>query len=103
MARKPSEAGSYTSTNGGGSAPAPAKRRRPARASAAAASSGGQPQVCASNGAETPNEFSVPEQEEIARLAYSYWEARGGEGGSSDDDWFRAEQEVRRKREVPAR
>jgi hypothetical protein len=48
-------------------------------------------------------EFSVSEQEEIARLAYSYWEARGGEGGSSDDDWFRAEQQVRRKREVPTR
>jgi hypothetical protein len=48
-------------------------------------------------------EFSVSEQEEIARLAYSYWEARGGEGGSSEDDWLRAEQEVRRKREVSTR
>jgi hypothetical protein len=33
---------------------------------------------------------------EIARLAYSYWEARGGEGGgSSAEDWFRAENELR--------
>ena len=35
-----------------------------------------------------------PDREEIARLAYSYWEARGGEGGSQEDDWFRAEREL---------
>jgi hypothetical protein len=32
---------------------------------------------------------------EIARLAYSYWEARGRQGGSAGDDWFRAESELR--------
>ena len=32
---------------------------------------------------------------EIARLAHSYWEARGGIGGSPEDDWFRAEQELK--------
>ena len=32
---------------------------------------------------------------EIARLAYSYWEARGGQGGSPEEDWRRAEQELR--------
>jgi hypothetical protein len=37
----------------------------------------------------------MSEQEEIARLAYSYWEARGRQGGSSEEDWLRAEQEVR--------
>lgn len=31
---------------------------------------------------------------QIARLAYSYWEARGGCGGSAEDDWYRAEQEL---------
>jgi hypothetical protein len=31
---------------------------------------------------------------EIARLAYSYWEARGYQGGSSEDDWLRAEREL---------
>lgn len=30
--------------------------------------------------------------EEIARLAYSYWEARGFQGGSPEEDWCRAEQ-----------
>lgn len=36
----------------------------------------------------------VPGHEEIARLAYSYWEARGG-GGSPEDDWLRAERQLR--------
>jgi hypothetical protein len=28
-------------------------------------------------------------------MAYSYWEARGYQGGSSEEDWLRAEQELR--------
>ena len=31
---------------------------------------------------------------EIARLAYFLWEARGGNGGSAEEDWLRAEQEI---------
>ncbi len=34
-------------------------------------------------------------QEEIALLAYSYWEARGSQGGSPQEDWFQAEQELK--------
>ena len=37
---------------------------------------------------------AAPAHEEIARLAYTYWEARGRPLGSPEDDWFRAEQEV---------
>lgn len=33
--------------------------------------------------------------EEIAKLAYALWEARGGNGGSAEEDWYRAEQEIR--------
>jgi hypothetical protein len=33
-------------------------------------------------------------QDDIARLAYSLWEARGGTGGSAEEDWYRAEQEI---------
>lgn len=36
--------------------------------------------------------------EEIARLAYSYAEARGFQGGSPDADWFRAKKELLRLR-----
>ena len=35
-----------------------------------------------------------PTHEEVAALAFSYWEARGKHGGSPWEDWFRAEQEL---------
>lgn len=36
-----------------------------------------------------------PSHAEISRLAYSYWEARGGRDGSAVEDWLRAERELR--------
>jgi hypothetical protein len=36
-----------------------------------------------------------PTQEEIARLAYSFWEERGCQGGSAEEDWRRAERVLR--------
>lgn len=36
----------------------------------------------------------APTQEEIAKLAYSLWQMREGNGGSADEDWYRAEQEI---------
>ena len=36
-----------------------------------------------------------PTRDQIAELAYLYWEARGCHGGSPDEDWLRAEQELR--------
>jgi hypothetical protein len=33
-------------------------------------------------------------QDAVARLAYSFWEARGFQGGSPEADWLRAEQEL---------
>jgi len=38
---------------------------------------------------------TVVNREAVARLAYSYWEARGFIGGSPEEDWLRAEREVR--------
>ena len=32
---------------------------------------------------------------EIAQLAYSYWEARGCTNGSAEEDWVRAEREMK--------
>jgi hypothetical protein len=37
------------------------------------------------------------EHKRIARLAYAYWEARGRPDGSPEEDWFRAEAELRRR------
>jgi hypothetical protein len=42
------------------------------------------------SGQGTPGQLG---EDQIARLAYSYWEARGG-GGSAEEDWYRAEQEL---------
>ncbi len=42
---------------------------------------------------------AVSEHEQIALLAYSFWEARGRRGGSPEEDWYRAEQEFRRQRQ----
>ena len=32
---------------------------------------------------------------EVARLAYFYWEAHGCRPGSAEEDWLRAERELR--------
>jgi|HubBroStandDraft_6_1064221.scaffolds.fasta_scaffold4754627_1 hypothetical protein len=45
---------------------------------------------------ETP--LNNARTEDIARLAYSLWEARGCQGGSPEEDWLRAEQELIGKR-----
>ena len=59
----------------------PAPPRRPRRSVSAPA-------------AATALETAAPGPEQIARLAYSYWEARGYQGGSPEEDWLRAEQEM---------
>jgi len=41
---------------------------------------------------------SALDAREIERLAYSYWEARGRQGGSPEEDWLRAERELRNRR-----
>ncbi len=67
--------------------PARRSRKRAAGSEAAAGTNGAPPQA----------QPAIP-HEEIERLAYSYWLERGGQGGSPEDDWFRAEQELRRRR-----
>jgi hypothetical protein len=43
--------------------------------------------------APTPVAVSVS-REDIAKLAYSYWEARGQQDGFAEQDWLRAEREL---------
>ena len=57
------------------------------------------PQLAAAAAAEAhadPIDVVVRDQE-IARLAYSYWQARGFAEGSPDEDWYRAEAELKRR------
>ena len=42
-----------------------------------------------------------PSHEEIARRAYQLWEERGGAHGSDQEDWHRAEHELRHQAEEP--
>lgn len=55
---------------------------------------------------ETPPEAAEggghPEPGDIASLAHQYWEERGRPLGTPDEDWFRAEKEIKlRGRPVP--
>jgi hypothetical protein len=44
--------------------------------------------------ADLVSDNSALDQEAIARLAYSYWEARGCPHDSPDEDWLRAEADL---------
>jgi len=47
--------------------------------------------------ASSATTFAEPmsvDSEAVARLAYSYWEARGCTGGSPEEDWLQAEREL---------
>jgi Protein of unknown function (DUF2934) len=83
-----------------GAAAAPAKAKVTRRHQAAT------PEVSADSSAAqaTPEQpttlapeptLTGPSFEEIAQLAYSYWEARGYQGGCPEHDWLRAEHELR--------
>ena len=63
--------------------------------------SAGRVTASAVDGSGNPDLFL--EREETARIAYLFWEARGYQGGSPEEDWFRAEQELRRKLKTEAR
>jgi len=68
--------------------PATVAPRAPALAMATAAG--------ASAGASVAAEvYAGGAHQRIAELAYSYWLARGRQGGDQQDDWFRAEHELR--------
>ena len=46
-------------------------------------------------GQTTPGRAVTASHEDIARLAYTLWEARGGGQGSADEDWLEAERQLR--------
>ena len=94
MARKHS----VRTTSGGfdGAAAAPARVRNPARSKRAEVEMQADTQAAATAPAPaSTSEEPVNEHDAIARLAYSYYEARGYQDGSPDEDWLRAEAEYR--------
>jgi len=42
-------------------------------------------------------------QNDLEMLAYQYWQERGSPIGSPEEDWFRAEAELRRQAEAATR
>ena len=46
-------------------------------------------------GLEAEYRLCADDREKISRLAYSHWEARGCPIGSPEEDWYRAERELR--------
>ena len=75
-------------------AAAPARaRRRPAASSKKHTAA--EPVSTETKTAASPAIAAEPSREEVAKLAYSYWEARGCQGGSEEEDWLRAEIELR--------
>lgn len=81
----------YSDPTGAAAAASPVKRRAPrTKVSETVAS-----EISSSNPARTAAPDSTVDPGAIARLAYSYWEARGYMGGSAEEDWLRAEREIR--------
>jgi hypothetical protein len=51
---------------------------------------------------EAEQSVSAEDHEAIAQLAYSYWQARGCPIGSPEEDWYRAENDLRQPNAVAA-
>ena len=81
----------------GGASPVRSRKHAPAQRTAAAAvepTLSNDPTATTATDADITLTYSVVASDEIAKLAYSYWEARGCQGGSPEEDWLRAEQEL---------
>jgi hypothetical protein len=102
---KPETSAVEASTGAAALAAAPAKKTRTPRAKTTSVQTDGSRKPAPRTSAKpaVPERAPSPavvidlSREEVARLAYSYWEARGYQGGSPLEDWVRAENELRKK------
>jgi hypothetical protein len=53
--------------------------------------------AAATNGAHANVREIRISHEQVAQLAHQYWTERGHQHGQHEDDWYRAEQELRAK------
>jgi Protein of unknown function (DUF2934) len=74
----------------------PATAAKPRKAPAKKAASAAKADPVAANGNVATMERPVA-HDEVARLAHTYWQQRGHRHGQHEDDWYRAEQELRGK------
>ena len=70
------------------SAPAPKQATKALRPNAI------EPSLRPDSNAKVASQNVPIDPQQIAALAYSYWEARGGQGGSPEEDWLRAERQL---------
>ena len=84
----------YSDPTGAAAAGSPAKRR-------ASRTKESVSETPSSNSA-TGTAAEAIDRQAVARLAYSYWVARGYNGGSAEEDWLRAEREIRTGRVTTA-
>lgn len=68
---------------------AAAKPRKTASKKASAASNG-------ANGSHANGSHVGVSHEQVAQLAHRFWSERGRQHGHHEEDWFRAEQELRK-------
>jgi hypothetical protein len=54
----------------------------------------GRNAIAAEPSADEPRSSAAVSPDQIARLAHSFWEARGRTDGSAVEDWLRAEREL---------
>jgi hypothetical protein len=97
MARKTNSETNQIISTGAASSPSKTRPRRtatPARSQRSVAAAQTEISNTVSNISETVAE---PSRDEIARLAYVYWLERGCQNGSAEEDWFRAEQQLRQR------
>jgi hypothetical protein len=100
MTRKRTSENDLVVSSGGSAAPARRKAAARSRTKPAAepvevlAPAAAEPEIVAPQADAATTVYS-PSYEEVAALAYSNWEARGCQGGCPEEDWLRAEQELR--------
>ena len=75
----------------GAAAAASSAKRRVSRAKGPVSSTS---EISSANAARNNASQPAADRAAVARLAYSYWEARGFVGGSPEEDWLRAELEI---------
>ena len=75
-----------------GAAAAPARRKSTTTKRTVSSTIAVEVPVVAAETSAAP--IAAPTYDQVAALAYSFWEARGYQGGSQEEDWLRAEQQL---------